>query len=79
MSYVGTVSNGVIILPPEAHLDEGTKVKVEILENSASNERADKPVLSKLQALAGTLKDLPADFARNHDHYLHGTPKRDGK
>jgi hypothetical protein len=29
-----------------------------------------------LLEIAGTAKDLPADFAHNHDHYLHGTPKR---
>jgi len=29
-----------------------------------------------LQELAGTAKDLPADFAHNHDHYLHGAPKK---
>ena len=25
---------------------------------------------------AGIFKDLPTDFAENHDHYIHGTPKR---
>lgn len=25
---------------------------------------------------AGKAKGLPRDLARNHDHYLHGTPKR---
>ena len=29
-----------------------------------------------LAGLAGTVKDLPADYALNHDHYLHGAPKR---
>lgn len=29
-----------------------------------------------LQEVAGTAKGLPPDFARNHDHYLHGTPRR---
>lgn len=29
-----------------------------------------------LQEIAGTAKGLPSDFARNHDHYLHGTPRR---
>jgi hypothetical protein len=33
-------------------------------------------VLTKLRALAGTAKNLPTDLAANHDHYLHGTPKR---
>jgi hypothetical protein len=34
------------------------------------------PVLQKLRSLAGTAQNLPGDLATNHDHYLHGTPKR---
>ena len=29
-----------------------------------------------LLEVAGTAQGLPADFAQNHDHYLHGTPRR---
>jgi hypothetical protein len=29
-----------------------------------------------LMQLAGCMTDLPSDLARNHDHYLHGTPKK---
>jgi hypothetical protein len=29
-----------------------------------------------LLEVAGTAQGLPADFANNHDHYLHGTPRR---
>jgi hypothetical protein len=29
-----------------------------------------------LQEFTGIAKDLPPDFARNHDHYIHGGPKR---
>jgi hypothetical protein len=25
---------------------------------------------------AGTVPGLPADMARQHDHYIHGSPKR---
>lgn len=32
--------------------------------------------LRGLLKLAGTLSDLPPDFAAEHDHYIHGTPKR---
>jgi len=27
-----------------------------------------------LLEVAGTARGLPADFAQNHDHYLHGAP-----
>jgi hypothetical protein len=29
-----------------------------------------------LLKIAGRIKGLPSDFARNHDHYLHGLPKK---
>lgn len=33
-------------------------------------------VFQKLRAVAGSAKNLPTELAANHDHYLHGTPKR---
>ena len=35
-----------------------------------------QPVVEKLRSLAGQGRNLPVDLAANHDHYLHGTPKR---
>ena len=29
-----------------------------------------------LREVAGTAQELPSDFAHNHDHYLHGAPRR---
>jgi hypothetical protein len=29
-----------------------------------------------LLEIAARIKGLPADFARNHDHYLHGLPRK---
>ena len=29
-----------------------------------------------LLRLAGTVKGTPSDLARNHDHYIHGGPRR---
>ncbi len=29
-----------------------------------------------LLEVAGTARNLPADFAHNHDHYLHGLSRR---
>ena len=72
MTYLGTVSNGVVILPPEVRLPEGAQVRVEPIADAAPPE----PVGKKLLALVGTVKDLPEDFAENHDHYIHGAPKR---
>ena len=29
-----------------------------------------------LLEVAGTIEGLPSDYAQNHDHYLHGLPRR---
>jgi hypothetical protein len=39
-------------------------------------EAETKPTLAGLLKYAGVLPDMPADFAEQHDHYIHGTPKR---
>lgn len=40
-------------------------------------EQPAKPTWGEaLSELAGTVEELPADYAANHDHYLHGAPKR---
>jgi hypothetical protein len=41
-----------------------------------SKDLDEAPVLHKLGALIGSVSNLPTDLARNHDHYLHGKPKR---
>ena len=71
MSYVGTVANGVVVLPPEVRLDDGTKVRVEPL----AAEPAAQTLGQRLMKFAGRARTLPSDMARNHDHYLHGRPK----
>lgn len=49
----------------------------ELLTSSAKRQRAMSPEWGRnLAKLAGTVEGLPSDFALNHDHYLHGTPKR---
>ena len=72
MSYVGTVSNGVVVLPPDAKLDNGTKVRVEPLPAEPKAQTLGQ----RLMRFAGIAKGLPSDMARNHDHYLHGRPKK---
>jgi hypothetical protein len=39
-------------------------------------EAAVRDLSQILLELAGKAKGLPADMAEQHDHYLHGTPKR---
>lgn len=73
MSYTGTGENGVVKLPPEAHWPDGTKVRVEPLQPPTDRRR----LVDKLRAIAASRpRDWPADWAAQHDHYIHGTPKR---
>lgn len=71
MTIQGTVLNGSIVLDTPPKLPDGTRVEVVIREQPGA-----KPTLLSLLKLAGTAKGLPEDFAAQHDHYLHGTPKR---
>ena len=74
MLLEGTVKNGTIVLDQPMSLREGTRVEVLVTEKPAAEQpRSLREVLLKS---AGCLSDLPADFADQHDHYIHGTPKR---
>lgn len=70
MSYTGTIENGVVKLPPEANLADGTRVRIEPVEEDR------RSLVEKLRAIAQAMPDMPADWAEQHDHYIHGTPKR---
>ena len=73
MSYTGTVEHGIVKLPPQAVWPNGAKVRVELIESPAAERRA---LVEELRAIAAGMPDLPADWAAQHDHYIHGTPKR---
>lgn len=69
MSLTGIVHKGVIILDEPSILPEGTRVEVVVATDSP-------PLGQRLMNLAGIAKDLPPYMAEQHDHYLHGTPKK---
>jgi hypothetical protein len=73
MELTGIVQNGVIVLENAPSLQEGTRVRVTV---EAANETEGEPTLAFLSKYAGCIKDLPSDFAAQHDHYIHGTPKK---
>ena len=68
MEFRGQVKGGVVVFdngsPPE-----GAAVRVEVVAPQ-------KSIWQKLRNYSGTVKGLPADMARNHDHYIHGAPKK---
>lgn len=76
MTYRGTVKQGVVVLEAGAALPEGADVTVTEVPRPAA-EPASAPTLGEwLMQYAGAVKGLPSDFARNHDHYIHGTPRK---
>ncbi len=72
MNYTGRVKNGVVILPPEADLPEGTEVKIEPLELGPE----DDPFLATALGLAKPRPHWPKDYALNHGYYVSGEPKK---
>lgn len=68
MSTVSEIESAIEKLSPQDQL--------RLQDWLQSRTTAQPTVLQKLRSLAGKGRNLPADLAANHDHYLHGTPKR---
>jgi hypothetical protein len=71
MSVTRIVTNGVVVLPPDVQLSDGTKVELTPLVSAQEVEE----FTDELLRLASQTKNLPPDLAENHD-YLHGLPQR---
>ena len=71
MVYRGHVKGGVVVFDPEVQLPEGIEVSVEPILPPPR-----KTLAEQLGDLIGSVPDLPPDMAEQHDHYLHGAPKR---
>ena len=72
MSVIGVVENGAVVLPPGAQIPSGTRVRIEplpLLEQESSFAETFKDYV-------GIFEDLPSDYSRNHDHYVHGSCKK---
>jgi hypothetical protein len=82
MDYHGTIRSGLVILEDGAGLPDGTRVRVTPVDappGLADPQDAAAPggtLGARLMRFAGRARGLPSDSARNHDHYLYGTPRR---
>lgn len=79
MTFQGTVKNGVVVLDTDSPPAEGTRVKVEVessTEVAVERKEEFQSWADVVLKYAGCMEGLPADFAAEHDHYVHGTPKR---
>jgi hypothetical protein len=69
VKYTGTIKGGMVVFDGSSPLKEGTVVLVEEAREQEAPGR-------RLKELVGAVKNLPSDMARNHDHYVHGRPKK---
>lgn len=78
MTYRGHVQNGVVVLDDPVAIPEGTVVEIEVLlaPQPEASDGGGRTLVERLVSVIGKIEDLPTDFARQHDHYLHGTPRR---
>ena len=74
MTCKGRVKNGVVVLEEGVSLPEDAEVKIEVVGPDKTGEPHSWAEVFK--DVIGSVDDLPPDMARNHDHYIHGTPKR---
>ena len=72
MSFTGKIRNGVVVLPPEIKLPEGTEVNVEAPDLAPEND----PFIQAVLNLAKPRPHWPKDYALNHAHYVKGHPKK---
>ncbi len=71
MTYAGHVKEGVVVFDGPDRPAEGAIVRVE------EASQAEKPNWGEVfKDLIGAVDGLPQDMAENHDHYIHGAPKR---
>jgi hypothetical protein len=84
MTVDGRIENGQIVLNQEISLPEGMKVREEFVSKDPAQELTKEESSSeelpslyeRMKPFIGAVTGLPADYAINHDHYLHGQPKR---
>ncbi len=71
MELEGVVHDGVIVPDNATAFPEGTRVRI-------SPAPAEKPRSfgERFAQFKGAVAGLPADLAKQHDHYRLGTPKR---
>ncbi len=73
MTYIGKIQNGVVVLPPDAQLPEGTEVRVESLDLAADED----PFLAAVRKVAKPRPHWPDDYVLNHGYYVSGEPKKE--
>lgn len=75
MSITATVENGIVRLP--AGVPDGTQVEITWPDATVDEHpQSAGSFFASIRDLIGKADGLPEDFAAEHDHYIHGTPRR---
>ena len=75
-TYTGQVQNGVVVFDEgTSPLPEGSRFHLVPIE-PAMGEPGPKTLAERYAAIIGIAEGLPPDLAMEHDHYIHGTPRR---
>ena len=79
MTYRGHVRNGKVVLDEPAGLPEGAEVRIELPDDTPEGKtetaNGSKSFAERYRKFIGVCEG-PPDLAKNHDHYIHGTPKK---
>ena len=75
MILQGSIKNGVVVLKNGSSLPEGTQLSVRAVKKLAGKRPPRASGRRKLLRHAGKFHELPADAARNLNHYLYGHAK----
>jgi hypothetical protein len=87
VTFRGYIKNGKVVVNDPIDLPDGTKVNVapdapdrrRPANRGASKRprrRSGETLYDRYQHLIGKARGLPRDFAAQHDHYMHGAPRR---
>jgi hypothetical protein len=68
VSTVAEIEAAIEQLPPQE--------QKQLRERILTREKRQPSIWEALRSISGKAKGLPPDMAANHDHYLHGLPKR---
>lgn len=76
MVYSGKVKNGVVVFDKDLKLPDGTNVRIEPCTRNETDATEMPTLAEQFADVIGAVPELPTDMAAQHDHYLHGAPRR---
>lgn len=78
MNMRGRIVAGRIELDGPINLPDGVEVDVtlEPIDRKSAPASSRNTLAESLAEVIGAIDGLPSDLAEQHDHYIHGTPKK---